>query len=84
MNTILTLILIVLIVGALLGFALSIVLVRAAIKKTLKLRKEKKNLLLMTKQLETAIAEVEKFQQDTVDRLIAKAVTEMETFLKPR
>lgn len=82
MTTILTIILVVLIIVASIGLSISVHLVRVVAKKTLKLRKETKVLRQLRTQLESAIAEVETYQQVIIDQAIRTTATEMEAYLK--
>ena len=82
MNTILTIILVVLIIVAAIGFSISIHLVRYVAKKAIKIRKEEKAIRQLRTALEVAIANVETYQQAVIDQAIKISATEMETFLK--
>jgi len=81
MNTILTIILIVLILGAFVGFLISFALVRTLAKKYLKLKKQQAVLTALRKEFETAITDIEKLQEVTIDQAISMSVRNMEFYL---
>ena len=84
MNTILTVILIVLIAATFVGFLFSITLVRISVKKYLKLHKQQVALTTLRKELERVIADVEKLQQTVIDQAVTQAAKQMEEYLKTR
>jgi uncharacterized membrane protein (DUF106 family) len=81
MNTILTIVLIVLIIGAFVGFSISVALLRTVAKKYLKLKKQQVALTAMRKEFETAMLNIEQLQRTTIDQAVSMSVRDMEFYL---